>query len=265
MDRAHGLAVAVAVAAAVAAAAPHAVVAQFAPFPADAWSEIRGRGRVDAPRIGRAGPTQARPIVIAGRPMAVDTDGSGGGGGDRNHRSHTSYRYASGASLNASVVRYVVLPLKPGWLYWDKLQSVQLGDFACVEHGGKRSIAVAGDRGPGNRSKFGEGSLALAKYFMPSASGNNGIGGGVTYAFYPGSGGGGRARNQAELLQRMNAFAAQVGCGRGSARGRIEEPRQRWRGEDEEEELPRFRRRDDRRPPLRRRWQDDDDEQWDDD
>jgi hypothetical protein len=155
-----------------------------------------------------------RPIVIANRPLAVDTDGPGEFPRDRDHQRMTAYEYANGTWLDARVIRYVVLPVRKGWKFWEELRPVRVGDYACVEYAGKKFLAVAGDTGPNwtRRGNFGEGSLKLAQDLDAATDEDHGIEDGVTFTFYPGSNALGAAKNQETLLRRMDDAAAKYGC-----------------------------------------------------
>jgi uncharacterized Zn-binding protein involved in type VI secretion len=68
-------------------------------------------------------------------------------------------------------------------------RGVQLGDFATVGYNGQYVSAIVADIGP--HHKIGEGSVALAKAIgVPHNARGGGIGHGVTWILYPGSGNG---------------------------------------------------------------------------
>ena len=114
--------------------------------------------------------------------MAIDTDGVGSSRGDRWHQNQTSMRLSGGGSLNADTTPYMVVPPQLAKQYGCKP-----GDLALVKYRGKVSPAVFGDVGP--RRKLGEGSTRLAANLGINTDPNKGgIGGGVEYQVFPGSG-----------------------------------------------------------------------------
>ncbi|MFA5140297.1 MAG: glycoside hydrolase family 75 protein [Elusimicrobiota bacterium] len=151
-------------------------------------------------------------VVRIEGPMAADSDGApAGAAGDKStHQSQTSLTLKDGSPVNADEVNYVVLPLKKGWKHYEELKGVKLGDFCKVTYNGKTLVAIAADKGPGDRSKFGEGSLALLRSLGVKTNGNTGIDSGVIYEFYPGSGSGAPA-DQTAALAALNQFASNIG------------------------------------------------------
>jgi len=140
----------------------------------------------------------------------VDVDGSPRAKQiDRYGSTQTSYSYRNGRYVNAEEVPYIVLPK-------DKYKAlgVKLGDMALVHDTktGRIAAAVFADAGPNN--KTGEGSIYLGKegLGLKGLTPNNGIEERrFEYLVKPGTNGGTRPRNQAEMLQRINAFKRQMG------------------------------------------------------
>ena len=141
----------------------------------------------------------------------VDVDGSPRARQiDRYGQTQTSLSYTDARGhkyINAEEVPYIVLP---GGKY--KQYGIKLGDYALVRDTatGKVAAAVFADVGPGH--KTGEGSIYL---------GNQELGLGVTpnrgiserrfeYLVFPGSGGG-RPRDQRDLLAKLERFKRQAG------------------------------------------------------
>lgn len=120
------------------------------------------------------------------------------------HQDTTSYRYSvqRPADLDPTVIRYVVIP-KSGFPH------AVIGDLAVVEYRGRTLAAVVGDAGP--VAKFGEGSWRLATDFgIPNSGRTGGVADGVTYTFLGGSARE-RARDEAELLDRLATLARELG------------------------------------------------------
>ena len=121
---------------------------------------------------------------------------------------HTTLRYADGdGSVNAGAVPYVVLP--KGQF---KEHGVKVGDLALVRNteNGALTVAVFGDVGP--KHKRGEGSMALAREL--GLNDNPRYGGtqnkNIEYLAIPNSGGE-KARNQQELLEKINSAKQRLG------------------------------------------------------
>ncbi len=121
---------------------------------------------------------------------------------------HTTLRYAEGnGSVNADAVPYVVLP--KGQF---KEHGVKVGDLAIVRNkeNGALTVAVFGDVGP--RHKRGEGSMALARELglNPSPTHGGTQSRNIEYLAIPGSGGD-KARNQTDLLAKINNAKQKLG------------------------------------------------------
>lgn len=158
--------------------------------------------------------------------VELDTDGlpNGGARGDGTWQAHTSLRYADGSSLNPDRVPYYVLPLPAAW----PLQfGISLGDYAAVVRGKRLAFAVFGDFG----KNPGEGSIELlrqlgAERLRPDGTIiNAGVGKGVVTIVFPGSGLGGRPKDEATLLSDIERKApglfAKLG---GLAAGQVPQP-----------------------------------------
>lgn len=116
-------------------------------------------------------------------------------------------RYVDSAS-----VPYVVLP--PQLLAPKRAKGPRLGDFAIVTNlaNGKQVHAIVADIGPAG--KLGEGSIALAAALgIKNSPKAGGVGSGVQYVVYPGSGG--RRVRSAEQVRSDGPAATgpRVGCG----------------------------------------------------
>lgn len=147
-------------------------------------------------------------------PMAADSDGAPANtiGDTGTHQNETSLMLGNGKPLNSNNICFVVLPLKAGWKNHEVLKDVKLGDFAKVTYKGKTLMAIAGDKGPGNRKMFGEGSLACLRAFGLKTNGNIGISEPeVLYEFFPGSGNGGKFTDETDVLAQMQRMSAQDG------------------------------------------------------
>lgn len=138
--------------------------------------------------------------------MAVDTDGPADGNpipDPDTHQDVTAATYDDGAGTSISAFRipYVVKPQgsSPGKKHCAKpLNAVRLWDLVRVKCAGKSVMAVVADLGP--VGKFGEGSVALHDACGNTRARENvGIGSGITYIFFPGTGV--RARNEAHLKE----------------------------------------------------------------
>ncbi len=121
---------------------------------------------------------------------------------------NTTLRYAEGnGSVNADAVPYVVLP--KGQF---KEHGVKVGDLAIVRNkeNGALTVAVFGDVGP--RHKRGEGSMALARELglNPSPTHGGTQSHNIEYLAIPGSGGD-KARNQTDLLAKINNAKQKLG------------------------------------------------------
>jgi hypothetical protein len=121
---------------------------------------------------------------------------------------HTTLRYSEGnGSVNADAVPYVVLP--KGQF---KEHGVKVGDLAIVRNkeNGALTVAVFGDVGP--RHKRGEGSMALARELglNPSPTHGGTQSRNIEYLAIPGSGGD-KARNQTDLLAKINNAKQKLG------------------------------------------------------
>jgi hypothetical protein len=121
---------------------------------------------------------------------------------------NTTLRYAEGnGSVNADAVPYVVLP--KGQF---KEHGVKVGDLAIVRNkeNGALTVAVFGDVGP--RHKRGEGSMALARELglNPSPTHGGTQSRNIEYLAIPGSGGD-KARNQTDLLAKINNAKQKLG------------------------------------------------------
>lgn len=126
----------------------------------------------------------------------------------RHGNPNTTLRYAEGnGSVNADAVPYVVLP--KGQF---KEHGVKVGDLAIVRNkeNGALTVAVFGDVGP--RHKRGEGSMALARELglNPSPTHGGTQSRNIEYLAIPGSGGE-KARNQTELLAKINSAKQKLG------------------------------------------------------
>lgn len=159
--------------------------------------------------VYRSGP--GGPLVFESG-MTIDTDGRIADPGvrarverqDPHHQGRTSLTYATGRSLDPTVVPYIVLPTGFG--------AAQTGDLALVEYRGRTAYAVVGDRGPA--TSLGEGSVALAEALgIDSHGGKGGVSGGVRYTVFPGSGSR-SPRSEGDLLQfiryRGRAVASRI-------------------------------------------------------
>ncbi len=112
----------------------------------------------------------------------IDTDGSGSHHGDRTSQNQTTLRDNHGRSLNADQVPYFVLPPQVAHSIGAKP-----GDLGMIKYGDKVIPAVFGDTGP--RSKIGEMSTRAAQMLGINSNPNSGgVGGGVEYMVFPGSG-----------------------------------------------------------------------------
>ena len=130
----------------------------------------------------------------------VDVDGSPRARQiDRYGQTQTSWSHKNGKYINAEEVPFIVLPK-------GKYQKhgIKLGDYALVrdKQTGKVAAAVFADVGPAG--KTGEGSIYLGKEKLGlDITPNRGVSGDrFEYLVFPGSSEG-RARNQAELLERI--------------------------------------------------------------
>lgn len=158
------------------------------------YKRRRGSARADVavrplPAIDING-TARRPLGFESG-MAIDADGAGGAhAGDASGQAETSLssRDSRGRPvyLNPMTTPFVALPIgferdNPG---------VKLGDIVAVQRDGRTAYAIYGDRGP--RTQLGEGSIALARELGATRAqldpNTGGIGGGVTYVVFPGSG-----------------------------------------------------------------------------
>lgn len=125
---------------------------------------------------------------------------------DRHHQGDTALHYADGSPLDPTRVPYIVLPQGFG--------GAQNGDLALVEHGGRKVLAVVGDRGP--RRSLGEASIAVAQALgIDSHGGRGGVESGVRYTVFPGTAGF-NPRNEAALLSFINDTGSQVASGKTS-------------------------------------------------
>lgn len=87
-----------------------------------------------------------------------------------------------GRYLDSERVAYIAIPPE----LTERL-GVRVGDLAQVSYQGRQAWAVVGDVGP--RGKIGEGSIALAVALgIPSSARSGGVGSGVNYAVWVGSG-----------------------------------------------------------------------------
>jgi len=111
--------------------------------------------------------------------------------------------------VDASRIPFIVLPEGRGNF------GGALGDFAAVMNlkTGKIAYAIAADEGPKN--KIGEGSVALARALrVPSSAKHGGVGDGIAYIFFPGSGNG-RPRSQGEIDREGARLFRNFGGGAG--------------------------------------------------
>lgn len=163
----------------------------------------------------------------------VDVDGSPRARQiDRYGQTQTSWSHKNGKYINAEEVPYIVLPK-------GKYQKhgIKLGDYALVrdKQTGKVAAAVFADVGPAK--KTGEGSIYLGKEKLGlDITPNKGVSGDrFEYLVFPGTSEG-RARNQAELLERISRFEKKMGIG---ANGQVEKTsgeKERFRKNREVEE-----------------------------
>ena len=113
---------------------------------------------------------------------AIDVDGIGGAHGDPYKQYQTSLRTSDGKSLNADNTPYFVLPPQVAKQY-----GIKPGDLGTISYNGKTIPAIFGDVGPKN--KIGEVSRYAAQQLGINASPTKGgVGSGVTYNVFPGSG-----------------------------------------------------------------------------
>jgi len=124
-----------------------------------------------------------RPLLFEAK-MAVDADGAGDAWrSDPWGQPTTSLTYRGGRSVDPTAVPYFVLPIG----FEREHPEVRLGDLAAVIHQGRVAFAIYADRGP--RGKIGEGSIRLAQELGIDADPRRGgVGGGVIYVVFPGSG-----------------------------------------------------------------------------
>jgi hypothetical protein len=134
--------------------------------------------------------------------MAVDADGAGNAWRqDPTGQRSTSFADKQGF-LDPTKDRYVVLPSG----FMANHPGVHLGDIVAVTYKGKTVYAMYGDSGPA--SKIGEASESVASALGINANPvHGGVGSGVTYVVFPGSGTGSRLSN-AQLDQRGSALMA---------------------------------------------------------
>ncbi len=127
--------------------------------------------------------SEAGKAVVFTTKMAIDADGAGNRcQGDPTCQRQTALQYPGGASLDAAMVPYIVVPLDFGRAHPD----VKLGDYAAVTYGGKTVISIVGDKGP--KGVLGEASIATAASLgIPASPNSGGVGGGVTYMILPNS------------------------------------------------------------------------------
>lgn len=112
---------------------------------------------------------------------AIDGDGSSNNPeGDPDFQPSTSLK-VNGASLNADIERYIVVP--PAIIRG--VAPVVLGSQAWVSYKGREMTAVVADVGP--KAKIGEISIACAKALgIPSSPLSGGVPSGVSYKIRPG-------------------------------------------------------------------------------
>jgi hypothetical protein len=151
------------------------------------------------------GNATSRPIIFESG-LAVDADGAGSAWRrDPAGQAHTALRWSDGRSLDPTVTPYFVLPNGFRSLHPD----VRPGDVAAVVYGRKVAYAIFGDVGP--RAHLGEGSIALARalgvYTDPV---HGGVGAGVFYVVFPGSGLGGPLVND-DIARRGEALFKAAG------------------------------------------------------
>jgi hypothetical protein len=171
------------------------------------------RSRADKPRdiaLHRLPPVTvggatSRPIVFESG-MAVDADGAGTAWRrDPSGQPHTAVHWSDGRSLDPTVTPFFVLPSGFRAAHPD----VGPGDVAAVVRGGKVAYAIFGDVGP--RADLGEGSIALAKALgIDTNPVHGGVGSGVFYVVFPGSGSGGPLLND-EIARRGESFFKAAG------------------------------------------------------
>lgn len=166
------------------------------PLTGRSYKRRRGSPRADVgvrtlPAIDIKGKS-ARPLGFSSG-MTIDADGAGGAHrGDRTGQRKTSLssRDSRGREvfLNPSTTPYVALPKG----FERNHPGVKLGDIVAVQRNGRTAYAIYGDRGPSDQ--LGEGSIALARELGATPAQLNpntgGIGDGVTYVVFPGSGDG---------------------------------------------------------------------------
>ncbi len=176
--------------------------------PGNQGTSTQGHSVVDdgSGRMG-AGAPQGPGIGIMA-PMAADSDGAQGGHADSATHSEKTSLMVGGKALDANSICYVVLPLQEGWKCYSELQQVQLGDLVKISANGKTIWGIAGDKGPGDRNKFGEASLACIKQLgQDPKGGNSGLEGQALYEFFPGSGGGSQPGSNEQIQARLASLS----------------------------------------------------------
>jgi hypothetical protein len=112
--------------------------------------------------------------------------------------------------VDATQIPYIVLPENNDEEFL-KLANVKLGDFAAAYNGenSKLAFAIFADTGLSyagdvEEYRFGEGSIALAEALgIPSSPRTGGIGGGILFVVFPGSG-----NSQPKSIEEINSLAA---------------------------------------------------------